>query len=314
MGLAAFPTLSGCSEGAAGSYSVTFDSLTVEPGTENTQCVLKRLPTARAMHVNQIANTLGTGTHHVIIYKTSDSEEQPTPFDCKPFADLLHPERGVPLMISQKHEDMLKLPAGVGIALESGQMIRIEMHYINASTAPVQVTATSTFTEMSADALKDEADFAFFANTAIDLPPSSAASLGPLFLATPSALDGAKFFGFTGHEHKLGTGVTVAKSSGKDGTDTVVYDPPNFVWSEPPTVYHDPPIELPSGGGFRFTCNWQNTTASQVTFGESANDEMCVFWSYYYPSKGFFTCAHTDKIAGGLDFCCPGNPICGMLP
>ena len=130
----------------------------------------------------------------------------------------------------------------------------------------------------------------------------------------PSALDGVKFFGFTGHQHKLGTGVKVTSAPSKDGADTMVYDPPNFSWSEPPTVYKDPPLELPPGGGFRWTCTWQNTTTNQVTFGESANDEMCVFWTYYYPSKGAMSCAHTEKINGGYDFCCPGDPICSMVP
>lgn len=41
------------------------------------------------------------------------------------------------------------------------------------------------------------------------------------------------------------------------------------------------------------SCTWENPTSSQVTFGESAND---------------------DTINGGYAFCCPGDPICSMLP
>ena len=152
------------------------------------------------------------------------------------------------------------------------------------------------------------------ANADIKIAPQSAATLGPQFIPLPSVLDGVKFFGFTGHQHRLGTGVKVASSTGKTGTDTVVHDPPAYTWSEPPTEYKDPPVTLPPGGGFRFTCSWQNTTSDQVGFGESANDEMCVFWTYYYPSKGAMTCSHTDMIGGGYDFCCPGDPICGQLP
>ena len=45
-----------------------------------------------------------------------------------------------------------------------------------------------------------------------------------------------------------------------------------------------------------------------MTFGESANNEMCFFWTYYYPDKGAHVCFHTDKfVAGGYDLCCPDS-------
>ena len=41
----------------------------------------------------------------------------------------------------------------------------------------------------------------------------------------------------------------------------------------------------------------QHVPTSRSKFGESANNEMCFFWAYYYPSKGAYVCVHTD--AGG---------------
>ena len=91
-----------------------------------------------------------------------------------------------------------------------------------------------------------------------------------------------------------------------------MYSVDSWLWSEPPTVYHDPPFEIPQGGGFRFTCSWDNQSDAQVSFGESANQEMCFFWAYYYPSKGSRVCAHTAQF-GGMDVCCPGSDLCGLL-
>ena len=70
---------------------------------------------------------------------------------------------------------------------------------------------------------------------------------------------------------------------------------------------------MPSGGGFHFSCYWTTPATSTVKFGESANDEMCFFWSYYYPSQGALVCAHTDQVPGGYDLCCPGNPLCSQI-
>ena len=74
---------------------------------------------------------------------------------------------------------------------------------------------------------------------------------------------------------------------------------------------------VPTGGGFDFQCTWTNagTSARQVQFGESANDEMCFFWSYYYPSRGAKVCFHSEQgPTGPVDLCCPdAGAICDSL-
>jgi hypothetical protein len=72
-------------------------------------------------------------------------------------------------------------------------------------------------------------------------------------------------------------------------------------------------FHVPSGGGFDFTCKYFNTNASAVKFGESANDEMCFFWAYYYPSQGAHVCFHSAQY-GNIDICCPdAGTICSQV-
>lgn len=295
------------------SYSLTFGPVKVPSGTERTQCVVKRLGNPKELYVGKIHNVLNGPSHHLIVYRTNDTEEKLTPFDCQPFTDTLDPSKGSPLMITQKHEELLELPKGVAFKLAENQMFRLEMHYVNASFEDIDVTATSTFITMPEAEFENEADFLFIGNPDIKIAANAKASLGPTFLEVPSVLYGSKFFGVTGHTHQWGTNVTVAVASSEAGADTTIYDVPNWSWSEPATVYMDPPITLPEGGGFRFTCSWENKSPKSVGFGESASDEMCFFWAYYYPSKGAYVCAHTDQFAGGYDLCCPGNPFCDMI-
>jgi hypothetical protein len=299
--------------GAGESYTVTFDPVMVAPGEEHTQCVVKSLKNPDAIHVGEIHNVLGQGSHHLIVYRTNDTVEQTTPFDCQPFTDLLKPDQGTPLMITQKKDDTLTLPHGVAFAIGAQQMVRLEMHYINTTSSPEMVTATSTFVAMKESDFQNEADFLFFGDPDINIPAQGSQTLGPVYIPLPADLEGSNFFGFTGHEHHYGTGVTVTTAPSKTGPDDVIYDPPNFNWAEPPTLYKDPPVVVPKGGGFHLTCKWNNTGNTNVKFGESANDEMCFFWTYYYPSKGAFVCAHTDKIPGGFDLCCPGNALCSQI-
>jgi len=286
----------------------------VPAGEEDTQCVVKKLTNTEAKHVGRIHNQLGPGSHHLIVYRTNDTEEQPDPFPCQPFADLLNPAKGTPLMITQKSDDELVLPPGVAFAIGQAQFVRLEMHYLNATSDSIEVTATSTFYAMDEADFENEADFLFFGNPDIDIPPNASATLGPTFLPLPAMLSGSKFFGLTGHTHQLGTKVTVTTSDTENGAETPIYDVDGWQWEEPETVYLEPALEIPDGGGFHLTCDWNNTTANTVGFGESATEEMCFFWTYYYPSKGAFVCAHTDQIPGGFDLCCPGNPtLCDQI-
>jgi hypothetical protein len=296
-----------------GSFTIDWGPVEAAPGDEFTRCVTKRLDNETAVHIGSIHNVLGAVSHHLIVYRVADGVENDTPTPCAPFTDALDPSQGSPLMITQRHEELLELPEGVAFTFQPHQLIRLEMHYINAGTQPSTLTATSTFIQLPDSEFQNEADFLFIGNPDISIGAHQDFTLGPSYFPMPNDLAGIQIFAITGHEHQWGTGVTVATTTGASGPDTTVYDVDNFNWAEPETVRHDPPFTVPAGGGFRFTCNYRNDSDNAVGFGESANDEMCFFWAYYYPSHGSKVCAHTDMF-GSLDLCCPGNPqLCAYL-
>ena len=304
---------SGSSNSLGEAFSVAFDPVMVAAGAEKTQCLVKRLTNQTAIHVGNIHNVISESSHHLIVYRVADTTEQTVPFACQPFADLLKPEKGTPLMISQKHDDTLALPKGISFDLEPQQMIRLEMHYINTTDAPREASALTTFYAMPASEVTAAADFLFVGNPDITLKPKSKATLGPSFVPVPAALADVSYFGITGHTHKFGTNVTISTAEDKITPVKSVYEVPNWQWAEPTTVYHDPPFTVPPGGGFQFTCEWNNTSDKTVKFGESATDEMCFFWTYYYPAQGPFVCIYTDQAPGGINLCCPGSPICAKI-
>ncbi|MDB4938513.1 MAG: hypothetical protein JWP87_5485 [Labilithrix sp.] len=294
--------------------TLTFPTTVVPAGVENTQCVVMRLGNAAPLHIGAVHNVLGTSSHHLIVYRVNDTVEKLKPFDCQPFTDTLDPNKGSPLMVTQKHDDLLTLPSGVAYSIDANQMIRLEMHYINASGSEKTVTATSEMIPIADEDFRDEAGFLFIGNPDIRLPAKSQTKLGPTFFQIPSELAGVKFFAMTGHEHKLGTNVQVAMASSAADPGKMIYDVPNWTWSEPKTEVFDAPLTVPNDGGFSFTCSWNNTTDQSVRYGESANDEMCFFWAYYYPSQGARVCIHTTRTtASGGDICCPDSPLCGFF-
>ncbi len=308
----------GATGGTAGapstpSYAVSIGPITVQPGDEDTRCVVKRLGNAEPIQVGRISNSISSSSHHLIVYRTNATVERPTPFACTPFLDTLDPSNGAPLVITQKYDDVIELPTGVGYTLEAGQMVRLELHYINTTPSAVDVTATSTLSTMVPGTFEHEADFLFIGTPDIDLPARSASTVGPVFFPVPQKFEGVNFFAITGHTHGYGTNVHVDTRASATGMATSVYDVPGWSWNEPATVPHDPPFQIPAGGGFGFECQYDNTSGQRIGFGESANQEMCFFWAYYYPSRGASVCFHTEQFLGGIDACCPDNPLCGAF-
>ena len=301
-------------------YSVTFGPVTVQPGQENTQCVQARLTNAAPIKVHQMHNVLGPGSHHLIVYKDDmTTAEQTTPFDCEPFTGALNPSGMVaPIMITQRADDPLYLPPGVAYTMAANQMMRVEMHFINSTDAPIEAMATVELYAAPEDSIQHEANILFIGSPDIDIAPGATVTLQQYF--TPSRaqldLDNAKFFAITGHTHQYGTDMQVAIAETTGGARTMGSQPADFKWDEPETQTPRPEFQVPTGNqaGFDFKCSYTNTSNQQVGFGESANDEMCFFWAYYYPSQGAHVCVHTEQF-GGVDICCPdaGPQLCDMI-
>jgi hypothetical protein len=316
----AFAACSSSSSAPAGvpageSFALSIGPITVPAGVENTQCIIVHLGNTTPIHVGQIHNVLTNGSHHMIVYRSSETVEQTTPVDCVPFTDTLDPTKGSTLMVTQKHDDTLTLPSGVAFTLDANQMIRIELHYINTGSTTLQVQGTSTFVTMADSDYKQEAGFLFIGDPDISIPAHTSTTLGPIDFIVPPQYSGVNFFAITGHEHQMGTDVTVSTITGPNDPGTSVYDVPGWLWSEPATVVATPPFQIADNGGFRFTCDWTNTSDETINFGESATDEMCFFWAYYYPSQGSQVCFHTDKTGnGGTNVCCPSSSfLCSII-
>jgi len=299
-------------------HALSWGPLSVPASTESTQCVWLRLDNDAEIKVHQMHNVLGATSHHLIVYKDDmDTSEQTTPVPCTPFSGALNATGKIfPIVITQKHDDQLVLPHHVAYTLAPHQMIKIEMHYLNAGETAQDATATVNFAAADPTAIKQEANILFIGTPDIVLPAKQMTTVHEFFSPGRANLDlpDAKFFAITGHTHQLGLSVEVNAMDPLTNASTPVYNPTSFLWSEPVTATFDPEFTLTPNGGFDFTCNYFNNTTKTVKFGESTSNEMCFFWAYYYPSSGSHVCVHTDQI-GSIDLCCPeaGTQLCSLL-
>jgi hypothetical protein len=262
--------------------TATIGPIAVDPGKETVVCITMRLPNTESAYVPRITVQLAHGSHHLVVYRSTATTESLTPTTCTTFQGILT-GTGVPLMISEKLSDDLTFPQGVALKIAPQQMIGLEAHYINAGTNTLQGTGTVHFQTIPVTTPNiTESDFAFWGTTNIVLAPGTQ-TIGPLFAA---GLAGTHAFALTTHQHRLGTDFKIwAANSATDTNHPPIAD--TMDWANPPLYRLTPEIDFNGQNGLAYQCTWNNTTGQVVTFGESALQEMCVLWIYYYPSRGF---------------------------
>ncbi|MGH7271322.1 MAG: hypothetical protein ACREJ3_12915, partial [Polyangiaceae bacterium] len=190
----------------------------------------------------------------------------------------------VPMLIAQTPHADLTFPSGVALKLAPQQMIMLEAHYINAGAQELQGSGTVHFDSLPATTPNIiESDFGFYGTLNIAIAPNSKGSVGPLFVA---GLAGTHGFALTTHQHRLGSRFRIwyAKSA-TDTNHAPVADTTD--WANAPLYMLKPQLDFNGQNGLAYQCEWNNTTSSLITFGESALQEMCFLWMYYYPSHGF---------------------------
>lgn len=280
----------------ADAIRVAIGPYTLSPGQETTVCVTGYLPSDLPVDVIKI-ETRQTYSHHIIFYReNNDVPETPAPVACPPL-DILSSSRA-PLFIGETPTASMQLPTGVAYRMGTRMPYRIEGHFLNATAQQQQALAEIYLSPAPMGSTQQEADMVFLnavsqLNKSYDgqkggLPPMRDTTIDPAFWPLPTELADSKFFAITSHQHRLGTHFTISKSADAGAVGTPLYE--NSDWEHPLLQQYPDgaPLTFAPGEGFRWVCQFRNTTSSYISFGQSAEkNEMCIVWGYYYPSQGF---------------------------
>lgn len=247
-------------------------------GEEKTVCIVKRLDNTEDMVATSFVSDLAPGSHHLIVYRSTAAAEQLTPFSCNPFEGILGGD--VPLVIVTRSHLDYAMPSGVGVPLAKGQMLKIEAHYINTTSAAIEGNGAVQVNGVpAADAgTYQPAEVGLWGTTSINVPARSTFSTPVNF---QKGIAGTKMFALTTHEHRLGTRAQVWASAAPGDVARQLSNDTD--WASPAFVTPPEPIAFDGTNGLSYQCDWSNSTDTAVSFGESALNEMCFVILYYYP-------------------------------
>jgi hypothetical protein len=254
---------------AVGRYAATLvpEAFDIPAGEEYFRCQNFANPFGRDVAVLSTETFMTGGAHHLFVFQRPDLTDGPLE-QCSGL------EFGGNIHRSQRSQQKTSYPPGVGMSLNSGLGLRVQIHYFNASPDPVHVEIAVTIRADDPEAVPLLASQIFINTLSISVPPLSA---GHAQQRCPVNKD-VNLFAAASHMHRHGTYFTARTDDGQLLFET-------NEWEEPLPWRFDPPRRLRAGTEIQIDCDYQNNTPFPLSFGESADtNEMCIFNGSYYPA------------------------------
>lgn len=250
--------------------------------TDTYRCMRVTIPADT--YITAIDAQAPAGTHHTVLSISDGSTAGPDgEYNC----DV--GELGmIMLYASGVGTSPLNFPDGVGIKVEAGQQIHLNLHLYNV-TENTLAGESAIWVKQSTTAPPTLAEMVF-AGTAIIFLPSS---------PTPSTVMGMcpaqsqfNLFAVWPHMHQLAQHQKVEVI--RNGTPTVIHDQA-YDFNEQFYYPQTPEVVVNQGDLIRVSCTYLNQTGQTVLFGDSSNQEMCFSGLYRYPARnaGIFECTES---------------------
>jgi hypothetical protein len=258
-----------------GSKTFALAPFTLQPGQEQINCYY--FPSDHMEHfVSKITADMNPGSHHLVVFRIDETQTNGVlppagPTECAQ-TDIPAGLDGM-LPGSQQLHAEFAMPAGVGMKVEKYHGLYFQSHYINATQSTITTDVKYTLGFTDAASVKQEAGVLFYSNFKLNIPPGMSSASQTCMAPQDMSLLMA-----TGHMHMHGLtfDATVAQKN--------IYHTNN--WDEPNgSLFPSPGYSVKFGDPISWTCAYDNTTTSTLTFGNSASkNEMCILAGIFYPA------------------------------
>jgi len=270
-------------------------STTVEPGSEAWICSVYPIPITETAPVHSVEFIQNEGMHHMTLSTTgvNGPEIEYGLHDCNVlYEQMMDSFTMIFGSQSTDYGDMI-LPDGIAASLPPDIDIVHEVHFINTTDEPIELYSVVNAYTIPEDEVVAGIWGGQVRDETIHIPANSQHTewtrclmnreVDVLFLAS--------------HTHDLGVEFTIAPYDGTTVGD-VFYR--NTDLHDPMIVQYDPPMPLPVGQGFEYTCTWDNPRDEPIEYGTSTLDEMCNLALVHTPMDILAKCEVVETSDGVL--------------
>jgi len=200
-------------------------------------------------------------------------------YDCEDVETLM--EKAVPIFPSQRTNQRITFPEGVGVPMLAPLVLIFNHHYVNTSHHDVLINAALNVYGMEESEVEEVGFLIFDSDVDLNIPPYSQKTEAETCVMSRDL----QIALVSTHNHEKTACATLNSFDGETG---VVEASPFFVnkfWEWPPILHFDhEEFDLKAGDGIHYACHYNNDEDRTLHFGPTAADEMCVLAAVAYPA------------------------------
>lgn len=245
--------------------------VTVEPYSEAWLCSVYEMPTSSTAFVNWARHLQNPDMHHMTLSAILERGSLPYGIsDCNDlYANSALMEGAVIFYGSQgASDDEMHLPEGIAAPLPATIDVLHEVHFVNAYDEPVELYSYVNGYTIPEALVTDMIWGGSVRDEHIQIPAQATHTEWSRCVFNRDV----EVLFLSSHTHGLGTNFEIKRFDGTNVGATVYT---NTDWHSPSIVQYDPPMVVPAGQGFEWTCTWRNDSAEPITYGLKSTDEMC---------------------------------------
>jgi hypothetical protein len=261
--------------------TLTIAPFQVAAGDEVFMCQQFANPFGEDVNLVKMDGQMSTGSHHFFVFNMSPATLRNTaaPIAPCPGAGLeFHPY----IYLSQQPNWTVTYPeADMGYPLPSANGLMMNVHFLNATSAPITAQATITMTVAKSGAVTKLVGNLFLNNGELSVPANIPKSSPVWYPKSTTPISDHNYEILQSWSHMHQWAVDFQASMGPSGS-APFYEETN--WDTPQIKNHNPPLQVASGTPINWQCQYYNDTGATLTFGDSAKSNvMCIYFGMYYP-------------------------------
>ena len=286
------PTLEAPPEGEGFQLNSSFE---VPPYTEAWVCEVYSLPNDDSAPVNWVEFQQTEGMHHMTLSTTALSGVvfEEGMYDCN---ELLADNMEDQLMFfggQGDAEGVMQLPEGVAATFPPNLQVIHEMHYVNVTGEPVNLYSRINAWTIDSSEVVEGIWGGQVRDEHIEIPASSEHSEWTRCVFN----EDVEVVFLASHTHDLGALFTVRLFDGENVGEEIYR---NDDLHSPLITQYIEPLQIKAGQGFEYECTWDNIRDEDVSYGLTAQDEMCNLAIVHMPMSMTAECTVVETSDGVL--------------
>lgn len=240
-------------------------------GTEGYYCA--RMTLEQSVTASAFRAVAPVGTHHTLLTIADDNTQPDGVSKCSSSSNGTRNILGTGV-----GESELKLPEGVGMTLQAGQQLLLNLHLFNVTDKTLTGLSGSLVKVVDPSAVKLSAEEAMAGTVSLNIPAGGPTTQkGECTITHDSTI-----FAVGPHMHQLGVHLKAVAHSTLLG-EVLLYDGA-YDFDNPELRYLPKEVPMKAGDKVNVECTYQNDTGKTVMFGDSSKAEMCFAGLFRYPA------------------------------